>query len=147
MHVCPRGSPPTHQNFLSFFNMLNIYDSWSGRHRRSSEEIQSLLTHLTPKENLIKIIFISTEIIGTLARIVGRGDCPKSARLSCGVYPAFWAGSLKWIKNVLCNSVYEMVLFLINHKHTMQQHSSSVHEQTNLKSRISKWIVWKDTQC
>ncbi len=36
-----------------------------------------------------KIIFRTTKIIGTLPRIVGRGEIgPKSARLSCGVYPA-----------------------------------------------------------
>ncbi len=43
--------------------------------------------HTTEKSD--KIIFISTKIIGTLPRIVGRGEIgPKSARLSCGVYPA-----------------------------------------------------------
>ncbi len=36
-----------------------------------------------------KIIFRTTKIIRTLPRIVGRGEIgPKSARLSCGVYPA-----------------------------------------------------------
>ncbi len=43
--------------------------------------------HTTGKSD--KIIFRSTKIIGTLPRIVGRGEIgPKSARLSCGVYPA-----------------------------------------------------------
>ncbi len=41
---CPRGSPPH----------IRIYDSRSGRLRCSSEQIQSLLTHLTPQENLIR---------------------------------------------------------------------------------------------
>jgi len=36
-----------------------------------------------------KIIFRTNKIIGTLPRIVRRGEIgPKSARLSCGVYPA-----------------------------------------------------------
>ncbi len=36
-----------------------------------------------------KIIFKTTKIIGTLPRIVLRGEIgPKSAQLSCGVYPA-----------------------------------------------------------
>ncbi len=36
-----------------------------------------------------EIIFRSTEIIGTLPGIVGRGEIsPKSARLSSGVFPA-----------------------------------------------------------
>ncbi len=36
-----------------------------------------------------KIIFTSTKVIGTLPRIVGRGEIsPKSAELSSGVYPA-----------------------------------------------------------
>ncbi len=40
------GVPPTQQDFWS--------DSRLGRLRRSSERIQSLLTHLTPQENLIR---------------------------------------------------------------------------------------------
>lgn len=35
--------------------MLNIYDSRLGHFRCSSEQIQSLLTHLTPQENLIRL--------------------------------------------------------------------------------------------
>ncbi len=43
--------------------------------------------HTTGKS--YKIIFRTKMIIGTLPRIVGRGEIgPKSARLSCGVYPA-----------------------------------------------------------
>ncbi len=43
--------------------------------------------HTTEKSE--KINFRSTKIIRTLPRIVGRGEIgPKSARLSCGVYPA-----------------------------------------------------------
>ncbi len=43
--------------------------------------------HTTGKSE--KIIFKTTKIIGTLTRIVGSGEIgPKSARLSCGVYPA-----------------------------------------------------------
>ncbi len=49
------GVHPTKQDFGSyFFNMLSIYDLRSGRLRRSSERIQSLLTHLTPQKNLIR---------------------------------------------------------------------------------------------
>ncbi len=50
--------------------------------------------HTTWKSD--KMIFRTTKIIGTLPKIVGRGEIsPKSARLSCGVYPAlsivcFW---------------------------------------------------------
>ncbi len=47
-------SPPTQQDFRCNLNMLNVYDSPSGRLWRSSEQIQSLLTHLTPQTNLIK---------------------------------------------------------------------------------------------
>ncbi len=43
--------------------------------------------HTTGKSDTI--IFRTTKIIRTLPRIVGRGEIgPKSARLSCGVYPA-----------------------------------------------------------
>ncbi len=43
--------------------------------------------HTTEKSD--KIIFRSTKIIGTLPRIVESGEIgPKSARLSCGVFPA-----------------------------------------------------------
>ncbi len=58
---------------------------WIFTIRDRAEQIQSLLTHLTPD----KIIFRTTKIIRTLPRTVGRGEIgPKSVRLSCGVYPA-----------------------------------------------------------
>ncbi len=45
--------------------------------------------HTTKKSE--KLIFRTTKIIGTLPRIVGRGEIsPKSAQLSCGVYPALF---------------------------------------------------------
>ncbi len=45
--------------------------------------------HTTKKSE--KLIFRTTKIIGTLPRIVGRGEIgPKSAQLSCGVYQALF---------------------------------------------------------
>ncbi len=49
--------------------------------------------HTTGKSD--KIIFRTTKTIGTLPRIVGRGEIgTKSALLSCGVYPALHGSSL-----------------------------------------------------
>ncbi len=75
-----------------FTQHSRISDSRLGRLRCSSERIQSLLTHLTPQKiKKLKLIFRTTKLIGTLPRIVGRGEIgPKSAQLSCGVYPALF---------------------------------------------------------
>ncbi len=84
------GAPPTQQDFWSYiFNMLNIYYSWSGGAPKffRADSVTLNTPHTTGKSD--KIIFRSTKIIGTLPRIIKRGEMvPKSARLSCGVYPA-----------------------------------------------------------
>ncbi len=72
--------------------MLNIYDLRSGAPPTFFRADSVMLN--TPKTTVKsdKIIFRTTKIIGTLPWIVGEGEIgPKSARLSCGVYPLLLA--------------------------------------------------------
>ncbi len=89
MCVCLRGSPHT-----SGFLIVNIQHVEYLRFAIGAppmffraDSVTLNTPHSTGKSD--KIIFRSTKIIGTLPRIVGRGEIgPKSARLSYGVYPA-----------------------------------------------------------
>ncbi len=86
---CPRGSPHT-----SGFLIVNIQHVEYLRFAIGvpptfirADSVTLNTHHTTGKSD--KIIFRPTKIIGTLPRIVGRGEIdPKSARLSCDVYPA-----------------------------------------------------------
>ncbi len=83
------GFPPHSRISDRKYSMGNIYDSWLGTPLMFFQVDSLTLNtpHTTGKSD--KIIFRPTKIIETLPRIVGRGEMgPKSARLSCGVYPA-----------------------------------------------------------
>ncbi len=79
IHAFVLGVPPTHQDFWFAIGVPPTF------FRADSVTLNT--PHTTGRSD--KIIFRTTKIIGTLPRIVGRGEIgPKSARLSCGVYPA-----------------------------------------------------------
>ncbi len=86
MRVCPRGSPHT-----SGFLIVNIQHVEYLRFAIGTPlmyfRADSVTLNTPPSTGKSeKIIFRSTKIIGTLPRIVRRGEIgQKSARLSCGV--------------------------------------------------------------
>jgi len=91
--VCPRGSPYTTEFLIISIQHIGYLRFEIGAVPMffPADSVTLNTPHTTGKSD--KIICRTIKIIGTLPRIIGRGELgPKSARLSCSV----WVSSAKW---------------------------------------------------
>ncbi len=116
MRICPRHSSHT-AGFLNV-NIQHVeYLRFAIRAPSMFFRVDSVTLNTPPTTGQSdKIIFRSTKIIGTLLRIVERGEIvPKWARLSCGVYPALAESALAWMGRLLCFAASFFFANLMHH--------------------------------